>query len=390
MTPSIQPPKVLHIITGLGDGGAEGALYRLCCHGDALPSSVISLTDIGKYGTLLRDKGIKVTCLNMPRGRVTLRGLWTLWRSIRSSRAQVIQTWMYHADLLGGVFAILAGKRRIFWGIRHTTLDSASSPRSTLVVARLCARLSHFLPRAVICCAESARRSHIALGYRSDRMRVVHNGVDLSHLAPDPEAGAALRRELGLADDLLVLGCVARFDPQKDHPNLLKALALLKVWQPRFRCLLVGTGIDEGNHALQQTIAALGLKEHVSLLGRRDDIPRVMNALDIHLLASSSEAFPNVVAEAMACGTPCVASDAGDAAEIVGPTGKIVPPRDAQAFADAIAVLAEERRTTAWDKRCRAARERVQNQFTLAQMVRRFREVWLEDQGQTERPRRHD
>lgn len=367
---------VLHVITDLDDGGAEAVLYRLCSHGTTDRHHVVSLMDAGKYGPLLEARGIPVTCLDMPRGRLTLSGLWRLWRLIRQLRPDAMQSWMYHADLVGGVIARLAGRRNICWGIHNAALIPGKSTGNTIRVAKVCARLSRLVPRHIVCCAEKSRTVHSALGYDAARMRVVPNGYDLSLFQPDRMAGAELRRRLGFASDALLIGVVARFDPMKDHDNLLKALSLLKARGVVPACLLVGAGMVADNAELAARIARLGLADQVRLLGRRSDIPAVMNALDLHVMSSLSEAFPNVVAEAMACGTPCISTDVGDAALIVGSTGWIVPPSDPEALAAAIEALLAEHGTPAWEARRTAARRQVEQNFCIEQMVKSYRTVW--------------
>lgn len=208
-------------------------------------------------------------------------------------------------------------------------------------------------------------------------MVVIPNGYDLSVFEPNVSARDNLRSELGLLTEPTI-GFVARFNPLKDHDNLLNALALLSARQACPRCLLVGTGMDESNAWLTGRIAELGLSDRIVLLGRRDDIPSVMNALDLHVMSSSSEAFPNVLAEAMACGTPCVSTDVGDAALIVGETGWIVPPETPEALADAIEGALRERQEhpEAWRARCAAARQRVVDEFSIDRMVQRYRDIW--------------
>lgn len=369
--------SVLHIITGLNDGGAEAVLHRLCAHDVIDRHHVISLMDSGKYGPMLQALGVPVTCLNMPKGRVTASGLWRLYRLVCEQRPDVVQTWMYHADLLGGLAAWLAGHRNIVWGIRHTTLIPGESPRSTIVVAQVCAWISRIVPRRILCCAEEAIKVHGALGYCAKRMVFVPNGYDLTAFQPDAPSGASVRSELGLGSDPLI-GFVARYDAQKDHDNLLQALALLKAANLHPTCLLAGTGLDHGNTALAQRIAQLRLSDQIHLLGRRSDIPRVMNALDVHVMSSAfGEAFPNVLAEAMACGTPCVSTDVGDAAAIVGDTGWIVPPRAPQALADAIALALKARNRNDWAERKAKARHHIETRFSIAQMVENYRAVWF-------------
>jgi glycosyltransferase involved in cell wall biosynthesis len=188
---------VTHIITGLNDGGAEAVLYRLCTHDGAHRHTVISLMDEGKYGPLLRAAGVEVLCLDMPRGHLRPRALWRLWHWLRTQRPDVVQTWMYHADLLGGVVARLAGIRAVVWGIHHTTLEPGESSRATRLIARLLARLSRRVPRRIVACAGRGVQVHGALGYDTARMRVVPNGYDLARFAPDPGSRARLRAALG-------------------------------------------------------------------------------------------------------------------------------------------------------------------------------------------------
>lgn len=372
--------RVLHVITGLNDGGAEAVLYRLCTHDKTRQHIVISLMDAGKYGSMLTEAGIAVHCLNMPRGQIRLRALWRLWRLLRQLKPDVVQTWMYHADLLGGVVARLAGVRFVVWGIRHTTLVPGQSSRGTIIVARVLARLSRLVPKQIVACAEEAAVVHGRLGYDTAKMQVIPNGYDLSQFVQDKEAGQALRAELGVHEGAPLLGMVGRFDPQKDHANLLHALGLLHEREVSFRCVLVGTGLDEDNAILLAQIQQLGLQDLVQLLGRRNDIPAVMNALDVHVLSSSfGEAFPNVLSEAMACGTPCVTTDVGDAARIVGDTGWVVSPSDSAALAGALEeALGQWRQLEGWLARQQAAREHIEENFSIEKMIDAYHAVWAQ------------
>lgn len=376
---------VLHIISGLNDGGAEGVLYRLCTHDKKYQHHVISLTGRGKYGPMFEAAGVGLTCLKMPRRTLRVRSLLGLWREVRRIRPDVVQTWMYHSDLLGGVMARLAGVHNVIWGIRNTRLYLQQSPLSTILVAKVCALLSRLIPRGIVCCAEKSRDDHAGLGYDTTRMRVIPNGYDLSVFKPDQKAGADLRRNLGLAAEAPVIGFVARFDVFKDHHNLLQALVLLRARGIVPTCLLIGDNLMPENRQLTDWIAQYALGDQIRLLGPRDDIPAVMNALDLHVMSSDfGEGFPNVLAEAMACGTPCVSTKVGDAAMIVGATGRIVPPRDPESLSGAIAEMLAARTAPDWSERRAACRTRVVENFSLARMVDAYHSVWS-DLASTER-----
>ncbi|PKP85269.1 MAG: glycosyl transferase family 1 [Alphaproteobacteria bacterium HGW-Alphaproteobacteria-2] len=375
-------PLVVHVIAGLGNGGAEATLVRLCRGVTDFRHHVISLTDEGRYGEELPSHSVGVTTLGMSRGRVGPAGLWRLWRELRRLRPDVVQTWMYHADLLGGLAARAAGVRNVIWNIRHSTLDGSSLRRSTRLVARLCALSSGWLPARIICCAHAARDNHVAFGYAQRRMVVIHNGYDRAGFSIDSAEVQTFRSSLGLDGGEVVLGMVARLHPDKDHRGFLQALARLRRDGFRFRVLLAGPDMTPDNPLVQGMLAETGLSDRVTPIGPRTDIATVMSSLDVHVLASRTEAFPNVVAEAMLCSTPCVVTDVGDAAEIAGDTGWIVPAGDPDALAaalkQAILALAD---ADAWQARRRAARERVARRYSLDRMRSGYRSVWATPAG---------
>lgn len=376
-----KPKKILHIITGLDDGGAEGVLVRLCLHSPQFQHIVVSLKDAGKYGAVLVAGGISVHCLGMNPGKPSLTKFFNLIHLIRTEHPDVIQTWMYHSDLLGGIAARLAGVRCIFWGVRHSTLEKGSSKRSTILIAHVCALLSRWIPRRIICCASKALEVHAEIGYEPFKLTVIPNGYDLTRFKPDITLRKKIRNELGIAQSEFLLGMVGRYNPQKDHSNLLRALSLVAAEKVDFRCLLVGKGLSTENDALMAHIAELGLCQQVLLLGPRNDVPAIMNALDLHVLSSSfGEAFPNVVAEAMACGTPCVTTDVGDALEIVGRSDVCCPPRDPRLLSELILNMYNEwaHFSEAWRQREISCVERIQSEFSIESMVAAYESCWLQ------------
>lgn len=369
--------KVLHVITGLGEGGAEAVLTRLCEGDTANSHTVVSLLDRGKYAPRLEAAGVRVHTLGMSRGPVTVNGLVQLWRLLRRERPQVVQTWLYHADLIGGIAARLAGNRRVFWNLRNTAMVPS---RTTRLVARLCAVLSYVVPLRIIACASRAQEEHARIGYSRRRMRTIPNGYDLDSIKFDPDARERVRLDLGVPNDRTLIGYVARFDPQKDHASLLRALGEVKRRGMDFHCVLVGRDLTTDNRAIAELLAAEELTSMVTLYGPAKDVVPVMSALDLHVMASAfGEGFPNVLAEAMACGTPCVTTDVGDAAMIVGDHGWVVPPSRADLLAAAVTAALECKTDgSRWAALRTDVRQSIEQRFSVEAMVGRYVQAWSE------------
>ncbi len=368
---------VLHVISGLLHGGAETVLQRLVtADRDRVRHQVVSMRGFGVIGPSLQAAGIEVIDLEMRGVAGSLRGLWRLYRLLRRQRPDVVQTWMYHADLLGGLIARLAGVRAVSWGLRNSGEHLAESSRSSRRAAWWCARVSGMVPAAIVACAHRAAVVHRALGYRTDRLVVIPNGYDLRRWQPDPVSRGRLRASLGVAEDEVLLGCVARWNPLKDHANLLAALALCQHHGLRLRCVLVGLGMSPDNAGLLAMARDLGVLQQLVLLGRRDDVPHWMAAIDVHVLASKAEGFPNVVCEAMACGAAAVVTDVGDAAEIVAQHGWVVAAQDPAALAQAMQAAVRAVRAPGWAARQTAARESVAQRYGLQAMVDRYDALW--------------
>lgn len=369
---------ITHVITSLGDGGAEAVLFRLCTQSTDNRHVVISLTDEGKYGHSLRANGVDVHTLGISFNPGAPLAFLALIQLLRKYRPDVVQTWMYHSDLIGGVAARIAGIKAIAWGIRNTVLERGRSKVVSLLIAHLLARLSWWLPCRIVVCAQRAMEVHATLGYQQAIMRFIPNGYDLSVFTPGVDQAAALRAEWGVPSNMASVGSVARYDPYKDHSNLLRALSLLHSRKIQLCCVLVGSNVDADNRQLTCEIRDLGLQDAARLLGARTDIPAIMSAFDVFVLSSSAEAFPNVVAEAMACETPCVVTDVGDAAQIVGDTGWVVPPRDPNALAEAIETAVKESKQPSWLLRRVLARNRISHNFEIGHMVNAYHVLWQE------------
>ncbi|MDP4545696.1 glycosyltransferase [Psychrobacter faecalis] len=369
--------KIVHIITGLNNGGAEGVLYRLVTHDQDNEHIVISMMDAGKYGPMLLDKGVKLYCLNMDQGKFSPKAIVKLYKILKKTKPNVVQTWMYHADLIGGLTAKIAGVKNIFWNLRHTSFDSDHTKASTIKIARLNAKLSKIIPKKIISCAQAAVKTHTDLGYDEEKIVVIGNGYDLSTFKIDDDSRNLIRDELNIGKNP-VIGMVGRYDPQKNHKGLIEALAIVKKNGYVFDLILVGRDLNEKNKTLLSQIRKSGLYEQTHLLDQRNDIPSIMNALDLHVLSSSyGEGFPNVIAEAMACGTPCIATDVGDSKKIIDSFGVVIPPNNVPALSNAIiSFLNLMKSEQEWNAFRINGKNHIRSNFSIEVMISNYRKIW--------------
>lgn len=375
--------RVTHIITDLAPGGAELSLYRILSEMDSahFDNEVISLTDLGALASKIRLAGVPVRALGMKRGIPNPLSLVLLRQWIRESNPHVVQTWMYHANLIGALAARLAGDIPVVWGIHQADLDPELNKVLTLWTAQGCASISRWIPRCVVFVSQASLHLHTQVGYAARRMEVIPCGFDVHEFKPDPAARHALRRELGIAEDALVVGMASRFHLQKDHHNFIQAAVRLRAVIPEAHFVLCGRGVTRENLQLVQWIAKAGMQECCHLLGEREDMRRLFSAMDLATSSSVSEAFPLAVGEAMACGTPCVVTNVGDSALLVGDTGKVVAPRDPVALAEAWRELIQAGPEVRW-RLGMAARRRVQRHFALPTVAKRYEAIYAQLAGE--------
>lgn len=299
-----------------------------------------------------------------------------LVKLIRSLRPAIVQTWLYHADLLGGLAAQIAGCRRVVWGIRTTDVANRGS-RSIATVRTICAMLSHWLPQTIVCNAEAVRRSHIEVGYSAMRMVVIPNGFDMTLLKAGAAEVEALRQNCGFTPQTQVIGMLGRFNPAKNQQDFVRAAGILVRQHPKLRFLMVGRDCIAGNSTLMAWIEATGAPECFVLLGERSDVSVCLAAMDYFALPSRTEGFPNVLAEAMAMKRPSVATDVGDAGMLLSDCGVLVPPEDAAALATGLShllALKPKERIELGNR----AHSRIKQEFSMTHLFQRFSNVYLQ------------
>ena len=372
---------VLHIITGLFTGGAEMMLYHLLSQTDReiFQPVVISLIDRGTLGDRIQELNVPLYTLELNIGKHSITIIPKLLKLVREIKPDVIQGWMYHGNL-AAQFASFFGQGNVpvIWGIHHSINSLASEKKLTQLLIRLGAVTAHQVEQIVFVSSRS-KLQHEKLGYPVAKSQIIPNGFNTDLFQPSSQARQDLRAELNLAANAIVIGSIARYHPMKDHANFLKAAAILlskipDVYDVHF--VLIGTQIDRRNQTLAEIIETLGIESKIHLLGERRDIVRLLPGFDIMTSASAfGEAFPLVIGEAMACGIPCVVTDVGDSAGIVGDTGKIVPPQDAGALANAWQELIE------LDSAARkalgtTARAKIQQLFSLKAITAQYENLY--------------
>ena len=364
---------IIHLITELNMGGAEQMLHKLVTRMDRnrFRCIVVSMTDRGPIGEKIMAEGIQVISLGMSPGRPSLSGLAKFFHLLKKESGDIIQTWLYHADLLGLIVGRLAGIKRIVWGIRCSNMHLRNYRPLTAMTVRLGGALSS-LADAIVVNSEKGMDVHRRRGYSTERMIFIPNGFETDRFHPDVPARDWLLNRLGLPKDVILIGLVARFDSMKDQKTFLKAAFILTERDESVHFVMVGRGIEQHNKELISLLGVNHLKTRVHLLGLRHDISRIIAGLDIATSSSAfGEGFSNTIGEAMSCGVPCVVTDVGDSSQIVGDTGIVVPPRDSEAMAEAwlkLLRMGKEKRKAMGDQ----ARLRIVENFELRKIVKRF------------------
>ena len=363
---------VTHLIVGLGKGGAETMLYQVLKYraDSELTHRVISLGASHYYEQPIRDLGVEL--IELPLKKNPVSALLRLPGLVKGSNT--LCCWMYHANLLGYLAGRAAGVKKIVWCIRHSNLDPKLNSTMTLRINRICARWSAKVS-AVVYNGNRAREVHEQMGYCRSIGHVVDNGCDCEEYAPNPLAGAELRRELSIAEDKKIILSLTKDTPIKDIPTFLKAFSALKQTQANVVAVLCGPGVEETNGRIASLCRELELipGRDVYLLGMRHDVPRLLAGCDLFVLHSAGEAFPNTLLQAMSCGCLCVTTDVGDARRILGNDRYISPPGDAEKLflkmAQLLTVTLEQREALRAENR-----RKVQKEFDIQNIIRNYEE----------------
>jgi glycosyltransferase involved in cell wall biosynthesis len=370
---------IVHIIAALNVGGTEMMLYKLLprMRRGRFENIIFTLKEKGSLSKDFESQNIRVYNVLGMGGVLRVSALIKSLNKFRQINPDLIQGWLTHGNLVAKIASIFLPYRlSTLWSIRYTALPKTETKRSILFIIKLLSLLS-FLPQKIVFNSKTGADDHIRMGYRGDKSCIIPNGFDTKLFSPSMKNRRSVRLELNIPEEATLIGLIGRFDPLKDHRCFLKAGAKLLSNIREIFFLLAGREVDWQNRHLKQFIEKLGISGKVFLLGERRDVHRITAALDIATCSSVAEGFPNVIGEAMSCGIPCVVTDVGDSAWLVGDSGMVVPPRNHEALCEAwlkLIELGSAKRRVLGEK----ARKRIEDHFSIQMIVKKYEQLYEE------------
>jgi glycosyltransferase involved in cell wall biosynthesis len=368
---------ILHILPGLNIGGTEMLLFRLLkgMDNEQFRHVVVSMKEEGDVGAMISEMGVPVFSMGPRRKLSWIPGIRKVARIVREHKPMIIQGWLYHGNMVATMVHWMTGKKAaLMWNIQQALHDPGYETKEVRRLISLGARLS-MRPDVIIYISEAGMRHHSKFGYYEDRSMVIHNGIDTGLFRPSTELRNKMRSELNINEETTAVGLIARYSPVKDLDNFIEAANLVLRDERDVVFVCAGPGLERENSELMDKISEAGLDENIVLLGVRRNIQNLLPGLDIVVLSSKSEGFGMVIGEAMACGVPCVTTDVGDTAKLIGNTGLVVEPSNPYALSagisDYVALGPILRK-----RRGEMARERVVENYPLEKMIRQYEIVY--------------
>lgn len=366
---------IVHIIIGLNTGGAELMLKRLILSSqkkNTFHHQVISLTDIGPVGKELESSGVKIYSLGMKSFFTIPLVYLKLKKILKETHPDIVQTWMYHADFLGGIAAKRVGIKKIIWGIRTTDVTLGKS-KLTILLRNLCAKFSYFIPDVMVCAAKISKKVHIEAGYDASKFVIIPNGFEMSEIDATFEDRILLRKKWNIENSDILIGSIGRFNHIKNQKLFIEMASRLVLQKNNLKFIMIGRDNDWKNQELIKWIDEYGLRNKMILLGQRNDINQCLNALDYFCLHSRTEGFPNVLGEAMAMRVMPISLDVGDAAYILN-GNQFIAEKPADLSELMLKALELDR-----DTKERVIEEnylRIKNNFSLDIIVERYEKLY--------------
>jgi glycosyltransferase involved in cell wall biosynthesis len=362
--------RVVILARSLEVGGAETQLVALA---KGLPAHLYDVVVACLYvkGPLIADlqaAGIKILPLEKKGRWDILSFLFRTGKLLKNLQPDIVHSFLTPPNILAALFRNYLAPAKVIWGIRASNMDLSNYDWTWRLTFRIECALS-FRPHCIVANSEAGQQYVTSLGFPADKLTVIPNGIDVSRYKNNPEAGIAIREEFGFEASTPVIGIVARLDPMKDHRTFLLAARRLSEQNPDVRFLCVGSGESNFVADLEDFTKELGLQDKVFWAGQRRDLPHIYSALDIVTLTSKyGEGFPNILGEAMACSVPCLGTNIGDTAKVIGDTGVTVPLGNVEEIVLGWDHLLKESTNLRADRR-RACRQHIVDTYSLEIMI---------------------
>lgn len=367
---------IIHIISGLGNGGAEACLFRLIIANPDYTHIVISIKDKGFYGDKLAENNIKVITLNLRNYVFIIPILFKIKNILVNEKPDVIHSWMYLSNLIAGFIGYFLKIKNIIWSV-HGSVHLPSTKISTFIIILMCSFLSWIIPNHIVFVSNYSIKRHLKLGFCKNKIRLITNGFTIKDEVNIYRNREFLEREFSILKDFKIFAMISRYHPVKDFKTLLLSLKKLKENFKNFKCLLIGHNIYQ-NKELEFLVNSYQLNTNVLLVGEIRDITSLMSGFDLLFLSSLSESFPNVIIEAMANGTPCISTNVGDISLIIDDeTGWVIPKSNPQAFSRSILLAINEMDNKfLWNERRLKCISKIKNNYSFEKMNNKYVELW--------------
>jgi len=367
---------ICHVVPTMNVGGAETCLYNLIVNSsDVFEHSVVCVIEAGILGEKLLDDGYNIVSLNIKSIKSSWRGLSILKRELQSIRPDIVNGWMYHSNVYIIISSWLARlKAHRIWCILHAPTNISEEKTFTSLLIRSGGFFSRFVDR-IIYNSYSSAELHERFGYARSKREVILNGFDTDRFKPRPYMRNMILEKLGIDKNAILIGRVGRFHPRKDYKTLIEAFEILNREHKNIHLILTGKDINHNNAELAALIQESRVQDRVHLLDFRGDVENIHSSVNLEISSSRTESFPTVIGEAMSSAVPCVVTNVGDSAAIIGDTGRVVQPRNPLALADACSEMLSLGRL-GLEELGVAARNRIKKRFSISANINAFEKIY--------------
>ncbi|MCB9026626.1 MAG: glycosyltransferase [Bdellovibrionaceae bacterium] len=363
--------KVIHIIVSLDTGGAETMLIKLIENSPpTLQHLVLTFRPHSPRALKLIENGYNITKVSF----------WKMIKTIKTEKPDILMGWLFHGCFLSAFVKLIFGfKTKVIWNIRYSEFPK-SNFRNILIV-RVLKIISHLVD-GIIYNSYAGKKVHEDMGYNPKNSKVIYNGFNLDLFTSNVNTQIQFKKDHQLPENSFLFGMVGRFDKLKNQIQFInyakEFLSSIKEENRNIYFVFIGKNMDKTNKVIQNLLIDFEFENRFILLGEQKNLQKFYPCFDVHCLYSTTEGFPNVIGESMACEVPCIASDVGDVKRIIGDTGWVVPINDKNqlffAFNQAYEANLETRKELG-----QQARQKIIDNYSLRNVIQEY-SLFLESQ----------